>query len=171
MQKKLQKCYSHLRFIWFNKPHNSKRKMTPPLRSPREKLGGYIFLPRLIDKVRLHAQGRLPAEYIGNLLKPGLTTDGRFLEFTGLDGEELRNAILATDTDADVLSWVLQRARASSDTDKRQWAEKVDAYRPDANIAQLRKKFYPDLAKKVDVTLLSVFDLIDMDEGRIPYSG
>ena len=30
------------------------------LRSPRESLGGYILLPRLIDKVRLLAQGQLP---------------------------------------------------------------------------------------------------------------
>ncbi|MDC4227500.1 MAG: DUF5069 domain-containing protein [Candidatus Manganitrophus sp.] len=31
--------------------------MTSALRSPRERLGGYLLLPRLIDKVRLHAQG------------------------------------------------------------------------------------------------------------------
>jgi hypothetical protein len=33
---------------------------TVVLRSPRESLGGYIVLPRLIDKVRLLANGQLP---------------------------------------------------------------------------------------------------------------
>lgn len=80
----------------------------PAIRSPRERLGGYILLPRLIDKVRLHAEGRLPQAYLPYLLKPGpgMTLDGRFLAFTGLDGEGLRGAILASRSDKEVLAWV-----------------------------------------------------------------
>ena len=63
-----------------------------PLRSPRESLGGYILLPRLIDKVRLLAQGQLPQTYVANVLKDGFTLDGRFLSFTGLNAEVLRQA-------------------------------------------------------------------------------
>ena len=44
-----------------------------PLRSPRESLGGYILLPRLIDKVRLLAQEQLPQAYAANVLNAGLT--------------------------------------------------------------------------------------------------
>ena len=55
------------------------------IRSPRETLGGYVILPRLIDKVRLHAQGSLPEDYVGQLLMPVPALDGRFLVFTGLD--------------------------------------------------------------------------------------
>ncbi|HSL04688.1 MAG TPA: DUF5069 domain-containing protein [Nitrospiraceae bacterium] len=47
-----------------------------PLRSPRELLGGYILLPRLIDKVCLLAQGQLPEAFIANVLKAGLTLGG-----------------------------------------------------------------------------------------------
>ena len=65
------------------------KEVIKKIRSPREKLGGYVFLPRLIDKVRLHARGELPFEYIGNLLGKGTTLDQRFLEFTGLDREPL----------------------------------------------------------------------------------
>jgi hypothetical protein len=139
-----------------------------PLRSPRETLGGYVILPRLIDKVRLHAQGKLPAEYIGNLLKPGLTLDGRFLVFTGLDAEELRRAILAAKTDREVLAWVEQHAKPHTETEKRQWIAEIETYRPNAERAKWRREVYKELATSIDPAALNLFDLIDMDEGRIP---
>ena len=139
-----------------------------PLRSPRETFGGYVFLPRLIDKVRLHAQGKLPPEYIGNLLKPGLTLDGRFLTFTGLDVEELRRAILAAKTDEDVLVWVERHAKPHTEAEKQRWITEIEAYRPEAQAAQRRREVYKEVAAKIDPATLNVFDLIDMDEGRIP---
>ena len=139
-----------------------------PLRSPRGTLDSYVILPRLIDKVRLHAKGQLPAEYIGHLLKPGLSMDGRFLTFTGLDGEALRRAILATNSDTEVVTWVKEHAHSHSDTDKREWAAKIEAYRPDAERAQVRRAAYPELAAKIDVAAFSPFDVIDMDEGLMP---
>jgi len=138
-----------------------------PLRSPRETLGGYVFLPRLIDKVRLQAQGKLPPEYIGNLLKPGLTLDGRLLAFTGLDAEELRRAILAAKTDEEILAWVERHAKPHTDDDKRRWIAEIDAYRPNAEWATWRREVYKNLATRADPATLNLFDLIDMDEGRI----
>jgi len=75
-----------------------------PLRSPRESVGGYILLPRLIDKVRLLAQGQLPQAYAANVLKAGLTLDGRFLSFSNLNAEALRQMILPSRTDDEVLA-------------------------------------------------------------------
>ena len=75
-----------------------------PLRSPRELLGGYILFPRLIDKVRLLAQGQLPQAYAANVLGTEFTLDGRFLAFTGLDAEALRRVILSNHTDDEVLA-------------------------------------------------------------------
>jgi len=140
---------------------------SPPLRSPRETLGGYVILPRLIDKVRLHAQGKLPPEYIENLLKPGTTLDGRFIAFAGLDAEELRRAILASRTDAEILAWVERNAKPHTEDDKRQWIVEIEAYRPNAEWANWRRKVYTEIAAKIDPATLNLFDLIDMDEGRI----
>ena len=137
------------------------------LRSPRAKLGGYVILPRLIDKVRLAAQGRLPPDYQPNLLKPGLTLDGRFLTFTGLDAEQLRKAILATRSDDEVLVWVQTHARPHSEAEKEQWARQIEDYRPDATGTAYRRRSYPQLAEKLDLSQVSVFDLIDWDEGRL----
>ncbi len=141
--------------------------IVPPLRSPREILGGYVILPRLIDKVRLHARGELPAEYCPQLLGPELTLDGRFLAFTGLDREVLRAAILAAPDDAAVLTWMERHAAAHTIEEKRAWAEAIDAYRPDPERVARRAKAYSHVAARFDVEAISVFDLIDLDEGRI----
>ena len=85
-----------------------------PLRSPRELLGGYILFPRLIDKVRLLAQGQLPQAYAANVLGTEFTLDGRFLAFTGLDAEALRRVILSNHTDDEVLAWVPEHARPTT---------------------------------------------------------
>lgn len=85
-----------------------------PLRSPRELLGGYILFPRLIDKVRLLAQGQLPQAYAANVLGTEFTLDGRFLAFTGLDAEALRRMILSNHTDDEVLAWVQEHARPTT---------------------------------------------------------
>ncbi len=139
-----------------------------PLRSPRESLGGYILLPRLIDKVRLLAQEQLPTAYAANALKAGLTLDGRFLSFTELNTEVLRQVILSSRTDDEVLAWVQEHAKPTTASEKQAWAEQIDRYRPDAALAEYRKRVYPELTAQVDVGSLSVLDLIDMDEGRLP---
>lgn len=139
-----------------------------PLRSPRESLGGYILLPRLIDKVRLLAQGQLPQAYAANILGTGFTLDGRFLAFTGLNAEALRRAILSSRTDDEVLAWVRDHARPATALEKQAWAEHIDCYLPDAMLVEYRKTLYPELAARVDISSLSVLDMIDMDEGRLP---
>ena len=139
-----------------------------PLRSPRESLGGYILLPRLIDKVRLLAQGQLPETYAANVLGTEFTLDGRFLSFTGLDAEALRRVILSSRTDDEVLAWVQEHAKPTTAVEKHTWAEQIDRYRPDEALVEYRKRVYPEIAARVDVESLSVLDLIDMDEGRLP---
>ncbi len=121
----------------------------------------------MIDKIRLHARGKLPPEYIGNLLKPGLTLDGRLLAFTGLDAEELRRAILEAKTDEEVLVWVERHAKPQTKSEKQQWIAEIEVYRPSAEWAQWRREAYKEVAVKVDPATLSVFDLIDMDEGHV----
>ena len=139
-----------------------------PLRSSHESLGGYIVLPRLIDKVRLLAKGDLPEPYAANVLGAEYTLDGRFLSFTGLDAEALRQAILSHRTDDEVLAWVQHHAKRATLSEIQAWAKEVDSYRPDAALVEYRRRLYPDLSARIDVTCLSVLDLIDIDEGRLP---
>ncbi len=146
--------------------------MTLPLRSPRESLGGFVILPRLIDKVRLRAKGLLPEEYHQNLLRPvdpqsGLyPLDGRFLAFTGLDPAALEAAILRLPDDQAVLSWVLERSIHRTIQEKNAWQESLETAPPDEKRTAHRRRTYPSLAHRPDIGALSPFDLIDLDEGR-----
>lgn len=143
--------------------------LSTALRSPRAELGGYVILPRVIDKVRLNSRGLLPQEYVRNLLGSSATTlDGRLLEFTGLDGEALKERILSVDSDEAVLDWIESCARPHSAAEKQEWSRQIESYRADQARLMFRKEVYPDLARQVDVGALNVFDLIDIDEGRIP---
>lgn len=138
------------------------------LRSPRERLGGYVILPRLIDKVRLHAQGLLPESYVPFLLRPGLPLDGRFLAFTGLQPEVLRQAVLSKADDGDILTWVMREAVLHSLQEIEAWTEELERLRPDRALARLLSRLSPELAKTLDFTQHPLFDLIDMDERRRP---
>ena len=40
-----------------------------PLRSPSEKVGGLFYFGRMLDKIRMHAKGKLPSDYHANLGK------------------------------------------------------------------------------------------------------
>lgn len=142
--------------------------MLHTLRSPRERLGGYVILPRLIDKVRLHAQGFLPEPYVPFLLRSGLPLDGRFLAFTGLQSEALRQAVLSKDDERDILAWVMQGAVLHSPQEIEAWSDALEQLRPDRALARFLGRLSPELAKEVDFTQHPLFDLLDMDEGRRP---
>jgi hypothetical protein len=65
-----------------------------------------------------------------------------------------------------VLAWV-ERHAPQTNAAKRAWADPIDAYRPDPERAQRRARLYSEVAARFDVATLSLFDLIDLDEGRI----
>jgi Domain of unknown function (DUF5069) len=85
-----------------------------------------------------------------------------------LNAEAMRRVILSSRTDDEVLAWVQEHAKPTTASEKHTWAEQIDRYRPDMALVEYRKRVYPELAAQVDVGILSVLDLIDMDEGRLP---
>ena len=74
-----------------------------PPRSPRVKLGGYVILPRMLDKGRALLAG-LNGEYHYNC-----PLDQRFLDFVGIDAEALKAVLPQSDTD--VLAWINANAK------------------------------------------------------------
>lgn len=138
------------------------------LRSPRVRLGGYVILPRLIDKVRLHAEGLLPESYVPFLLRPGLPLDGRFLAFTGIQPEALRQAVCSIDDDEAILVWVTEAAPPHDPQEIEAWSDGLERLRPDRALARFLTRLSPELATQVEFTQHPLFDLIDMDERRRP---
>jgi hypothetical protein len=76
-----------------------------PPRSPRVQLGGFVHLPRLLDKARASLAGTA-GEYHFNC-----PLDQHFFKFTGIDSEVMLAEIKKGGSDSDVLAWV--RAHSS----------------------------------------------------------
>src|SRR5258708_4716970 len=83
-----------------------------PPRSPRTRLGGYVPLPRLIDKARAVVAGKA-GDFHYNC-----PIDQRFLTFTGLNPDALFAEIKAGKSDSELLAYVTANA-----TPKRQACE------------------------------------------------
>ena len=104
-----------------------------PPRSPRVRLGGYVILPRMLDKGRALLAGTV-GEYHYDC-----PTDQHFLTFTGINPEELKQQLAAGKGDGEILAWIQTHAklprtaseiaawsgfmeqRAPSDTESREW--------------------------------------------------
>jgi hypothetical protein len=76
-----------------------------PPRSPRVRLGGYVILPRLLDKGRATVAGK-HGEY-----HYACPLDQRFLDFVGLDPEALKKELAAGKGDGEILEWIQTNAK------------------------------------------------------------
>ena len=86
------------------------RRLHP--RSPYHKLGGYVHLPRLIDKARLHRKGLLDGY---NYKTVGF--DKHLLAFLKIDGDAFEEIVNKLDEDDAILKWVQTNgARHSPET-------------------------------------------------------
>src|SRR5271157_1310638 len=79
-------------------------------RSPRETMDGWMYLPRYIDKIRLHLAGKLHSDYIENL---GKGFDGFWLKTAGMTHEQMLEVVKNSITDGEVCDWVRQNVKKS----------------------------------------------------------
>lgn len=76
-----------------------------PPRSPRVRLGGYVHLPRLLDKARAHAAGKI-GEYNWNC-----PLDQRFAAFADVDLAALLDAVKTGKSDCEMLAWLTENSK------------------------------------------------------------
>ncbi|AHF93770.1 hypothetical protein OpiT1DRAFT_05462 [Opitutaceae bacterium TAV1] len=76
-----------------------------PPRSPRLRLGGFVHLPRLLDKSRAFAAGK-QGEYIYPC-----PLDKRLFAFTGIDPDAFLEAVKTGRNDTEMLAWVTANTR------------------------------------------------------------
>ena len=99
-----------------------------PPRSPRIRLGGYVLLPRMLDKCRAELAGT-PGEYHYNC-----PLDQRFLNFTGIDPGALKAEVAKGLGDGEILAWVEANAPIKhSDWEIAQWSAFREAAVPSDN--------------------------------------
>ena len=136
-----------------------------PPRSPRVRLGGYVLLPRLLDKGRATLVGK-NGEYHYNC-----PLDQRFFEFAGVSADAIKEQLAAGKNDTQILEWLtvvapnkhsafeiaawsrFQEERVPTDIDARQYFNDLHA------------KIAP---KREDIN--TWFDLLDVDD-YVSYGG
>src|SRR5690606_28488464 len=91
----------------------------PGLRSCYAKVGRLVYFGRMLDKIRLHAAGRLPADYHPNL---GGGFDGRTCAFLKVDYASLVVRVKQGGGDDEILAWCHERGGARSDDECNIWS-------------------------------------------------
>ena len=130
-----------------------------PPRSPRSRLGGYVFLPRILDKARAKAAGK-----IGEYIYP-CPYDKRFLEFVKIDPDALLAEVQTGKGDGEILEWINQNAgHKPAPWEILQWSAYNEARGADSIQAKERVlKAVTTLApNRTDI--LTSFDLLELDD-------
>src|SRR6187402_2750096 len=73
-----------------------------------EKTGGLFYFARLCSKIRLHAAGRLPPDYLDML---GQGFGGRTCRYLEVKDEDVKAQVLAGRDDAEVFEWCQAHGR------------------------------------------------------------
>jgi hypothetical protein len=126
---------------------------------------GWIYLPRFVDKIRLHLAGKLHADYEPNFCKG---FDGLWLKTAGVEAAQFIEVVRNTITDGEVCDWVLKNIH-QPDSVKAAHRERMLANpKPDDAEMQARlvqRKQESGLADRDDIR--TFVDYIDADEKRI----
>jgi Domain of unknown function (DUF5069) len=133
----------------------------PGLRSDRETVGGLVFFGRMLDKIRLHAKGKLPPDY-----NRGTGFDARICRFLHVAYEAVLKKALEEKDDSKVLDWCFFSGRRPSDEEiiifnaflsKRGWRDEASP-----ELDEYKEKM--GLGRRDDIR--TFFDLHDADEDR-----
>lgn len=130
-----------------------------PPRSARVRLGGYVILPRMLDKCRALLAGK-NGEY--NYACP---LDQRFVNFTGIDPEALKAEVAKGKGDGELLAWIEQYAQHQrSEYDIAIWSALEEArVSKDAESRAFFQKLHENAGpERTDIG--TWFDLLDLDD-------
>ena len=78
-----------------------------------------VWFPRMLDKIRLHARGELPPDYVPWL---GNGFDGRCCRFLRVEYPALVTRTLEGGSDDAILAWCFEVGRPLSDEDIEVWS-------------------------------------------------
>ncbi len=137
----------------------------PGLRSPYETVRDFVYFSRMLDKIRLHAKGQLPPDFVNNL---GKAFDDRCCQYLKINYRELTDWVLAhpEQSSEDVLAWAESMGRKLSTNDIEIWNSFMTkrGWRDEAREILERRLKENGLGPEAGVE--TMFDYIEVDEGR-----
>jgi hypothetical protein len=130
-----------------------------PPRSPRVRLGGYVILPRMLDKGRATLVGK-EGEYHYDC-----PTDQRFLTFVGINAPALKNQLATGKGDGEILQWIEKNAKHKrSEAEIATWSDHCELRAPaDTDSREFFHGVHGKLAPKRE-DIATWFDLLDLDD-------
>ncbi len=128
-------------------------------RSARVRLGGYVILPRMLDKCRALLAGK-NGEY--NYACP---MDQRFLDFAGIDPDALKKQASSGKGDGELLEWIQKNAKNKpNDAQIAAWSAFMDQRAPsDTESREFFHEVHAKIAPKRE-DIATWFDLLDLDD-------
>jgi hypothetical protein len=130
-----------------------------PPRSPRVRLGGYVILPRMLDKGRA-AVARKNGEY-----HYACPVDRRFLDFVGIKPDALKKQLAAGKSDTEVLLWIRKNARHQrTEPEIQAWSACQEQRAPSETEG---REFFHGEHKRIAPQredIATWFDLLDLDD-------
>jgi hypothetical protein len=133
-------------------------------RSARESMCGWLYLPRFVDKIRLHLAEKLHTDYQENFTKG---FDGAWLKAAGVPAEAFIQIVKNSITDGQVADWVASHVK-KTDEEKRAFNDFILNRGRDEDSVKARLKMRKEesgLAQRDDIQ--TFVDFIDADEKRI----
>jgi len=130
-----------------------------PPRSPRVRLGGYVILPRCLDKGRATVTGKNGEYHFACPL------DHRFLDFVGIDPEALKKELAAGKSDSEILEWVDKNAKfRRSPYEIAAWAAHAEQHTPGDPET---RDYFNGICKQAAPhreDIHTFFDMLDLDD-------
>jgi gluconokinase len=139
----------------------------PGLRSPSDQIRGVVYFGRMLDKIRLAAAGKLPEGWqpMRGMVKGSF--DYRCctflrIEYAGVQAETLKGGR----SDAELLEWAFAHGRKPSEEEIEVWnAFMTKRGWRDAGTQRLNERL-AEIGLPPG-TVLTIFEYIDLDEGRL----
>ena len=138
----------------------------PPV-TDYKKTKGLIYFARMLDKIRLHAAGRLAPGYFVGVEDPTFF-DARCTRFLGVDYDELRKRTLEGGSDEEILDWCFERGRKPDEEEIEIWNAFLAkrGWRDEASDDLMEAKKRAGWENRDDIQ--TWIDLHDAEEGRPP---
>ncbi len=142
--------------------------MSFPIRSPRDLVGGIFVFGRILDKIRLHAQGKLPEGYHVGPMEGNRTFDERVCQLLAVDFDALTARVLQGGTDEEVLEWCFRNGCKPDAEHIEIWNGFMfkRGWRDAATAGLVKQREEAGLGQRED--LVTFFDVMDAEEGRQP---
>ncbi len=131
-----------------------------PPRSPRCRLGGYVLLPRILDKGRASLAGKV-GDY-----KYACPLDQHFFRFTGINPAALQAELATGKGDGEILEWIRANAPKPHDPWEVQTWSEFHLHRPPDSDAETLEYFSKAVrefsTQREDIN--TWMDLLDVDD-------